>query len=249
MAFGSWRSASMIFSNHSWNWTIGSGSRSDSSSPALVYSLRRLEASMGDLPAPGSWGAFERADYFRGDPTPVEVSLLRRDLLPPDPTRVHLGRVEGHVAFDAGERRRRAWVEPRRPRLCPILCGHVVVTGPPLPLGVRAPVRWLQMLHPYVLWRDVAHGRVARLENPLCPRGVGERDAAEDYLDLLVHVLEPRRTRVVPDGLLSPTRLYSLAVHGNLLGSDLLRLYGRRTLVSMRWRTIRGRVGSSRVGV
>src|SRR5215211_8964281 len=102
---------------------------------------------------------------------------------------------------------------------------------------------------PHVLGRDVVHGRVTRLEDVLCPRGVGERDAAEDDLDLLVHVLEPRRTRVVPDGLLSPTRLYSFTAHGNLLGSDLLRLYGRRTLVSMRWRTIRGRVGSSRVGV
>src|SRR5215210_9551664 len=117
MAFGSWRSASMTFSNQLWNWIMGSGSRSDLSSPAFVYSLRRFEASMGYLPAPGAWGAFERTDYVGGDPTPVEVPFLR--------------------------------------------------------------------------------------------------------LDLLVHVLEPRWTRVIPDRLLSPTRLFPLAAHENLLGSDL----------------------------
>jgi hypothetical protein len=43
------------------------------SRPALVYSFRRLEASTVYLPAPGAGGAFERANYVGGDPTPVEV--------------------------------------------------------------------------------------------------------------------------------------------------------------------------------
>src|SRR5215204_2746905 len=233
MAFGSWRSASTAFSNQSWNWTIGSGSTSALSKPVLVYSLRRLEASTVYLPAPGSWGAFERADYVGGDPTPVEVTFLRLDLLPPDPASVHLGWVEGHAVLEAGERRRRVGVDPRRPHLCLLFCGRVKVTGPSLPFAVRATMRWLQMLHPDVLLRDVVHGRMARLENPLCPCGVGERNAAEDDLDLLVHVLEPRRTRVVPDGFLSLTRLYPLVAHENLLGSDLFRLYGHLTAL---WR-------------
>src|SRR5215213_11190276 len=198
-----------------------------------MYSLRRLEASTVYLPAPCSWGALERADYVGGDPTPVEVPFLRLDLLPPNPAPVHLGRVEGHVVFEASETRRRVRIEPRRPHLRPLFCGHVIVTGSSLPLTVRAPNRGLQMLHPHVLGRDVVHGRVARLEDALCPRGVGERDAAEDDLDLLVHVLEPRRTRVVPDGLLS--RLYSLVAHENLLGSDLPGLYGPPSSRSWSW--------------
>src|SRR5918992_792648 len=52
---------------------MGSGSTSALSRPALVYSLRRLEASTVYLPAPGAGGAFERADYVGCDPTPVEV--------------------------------------------------------------------------------------------------------------------------------------------------------------------------------
>src|SRR5215207_4652995 len=111
-----------------------------------MYSLRRLEASMLYLPAPGSRGALERADYVGGDPTPVEVPLLRLDLLPPNPAPVHPGRVEGDVVFEAGETRRWVGVKPRRPPLRPLLYSNVVVTGPPLPLAVRAPNRGLQML-------------------------------------------------------------------------------------------------------
>src|SRR5215213_1967289 len=142
---------------------MGSWSTSASCNPALVYSLRRLEASTVYLPAPCSRGALERADYVGGDPTAVEIPFLRLDLLPPDPAPVHLGRVEGHVVFYACERRRRVGIEPR---------------GPHLPLTVRVPCRGLQMLHPYVPLRDVVHGRVARLENAFRPRGVGERHAA-----------------------------------------------------------------------
>src|SRR5215208_1975397 len=145
MAFGSWRSASTAFSNHSWNWTMGSGSTSALSRPALVYSLRRLEASTVYLPAPCSRGALERADYVGGDPTAVEIPFLRLDLLPPDPAPVHLGRVEGHVVFYACERRRRVGIEPRGPHLRPPFCGRVEVAGPSLPLTVRVPCRGLQM--------------------------------------------------------------------------------------------------------
>src|SRR5215211_402910 len=213
---------------------MGSWSTSASCNPALVYSLRRFEASTVYLPAPCSRGALERADYVGGDPTAVEIPFLRLDLLPPDPAPVHPGRVEGHVVFYACERRRRVGVEPRRPRLRPLFRGCVVVTRPPLPLAVRASARGLQMLHPYVLRRDVVHGRVARLEDAFRPCGIGERYATEDDLDLLAYVLELRRTRVVPDGLLSGAGLYSLTAHENLLVSDRLRLYGRKMLPCIR---------------
>src|SRR5215211_1649960 len=105
------------------------------------------------------------------------------------------------------------------------------------------------MLHPYILLRNVVHGRVARLENALRPRGVGERYAAEEDLDLLVHVLEPRRRRVIPHGLLSWTRLYSHRAHENLLVSDHLRLYGRKMLPCVRRRTVPEPEAGPREGV
>src|SRR5918993_5572732 len=120
---------------------MGSGSTSALSRPALVYSLRRLDASTVYLPAPGAGGALKRADCIGGDPTPREVPFLRPDLLPSDP---------------------------------------------------------------------------------------------------IVHVLDPRRTRVIPDGLLSLTWFYSPAAHEVLLVFDLLRLYGRSKYPCVRRRTIRG---------
>src|SRR5215204_844164 len=246
MAFGSWRSASITVSNHPWNWAMGSGSRSALSRPALVYSLRRLEASTLYLPAPGAGGALERADNIRGDPTPVEVPFLRLDLLSPDPTSIHPVRIERHVVFEAGERRRRVGIEPRRLPLCPLFCSHVVVTGAPLPLAVRAPGRGLQKFHPHVLGRDVVHGRVARLEDALGPRSIGERDAAEDDLDLLVHVLDPRRTRIGPHGLLAWTGLYSLTVHKYLLACHP-RLYGWKKCPCMHPFTPAGDPGPRRI--
>src|SRR5215210_376356 len=205
---------------------MGSRSTSASRRPALVYSWRRLEISMVSLPAPGSWSALERTDYVGGDPTPVEVPLLRLDLLPPDPARVHLRRVESHVVSEVREKRRRVRVEPCGPRLFALYRRNVVVTGPALPLAVRAPSRGLQVLHPDVLRRDVVNGRVAGLEHALRPRSIGERYAAEDDLDLFVYILQPWRARIVPHGLLARTGLYSLAAHVNLLISLLPRLYG-----------------------
>src|SRR5215212_3825945 len=181
---------------------MGSLSTSASCRPALVYSWRRLEISTLSLPAPGSRGPLERADYVGGDPTSVEVPFLRLDLLSPDPAAVHLRRVEGDVVSEVRERRRRVRVEPRGPRLLALLRRNVVVAGPPLPFAVRTPSRGLQMLHPDVPQRDVVHGRMASLEHALRPRSVGGRHATEDDLDLLVDVLQPRRARVVPHGLL-----------------------------------------------
>src|SRR5215203_2180436 len=186
----------------------------------------RLAASTGYLPAPGSRGTLERANYVGGDPTPVEVSLLRLDFLPPHPAPVHPGRVERDVVFQARKRGRRIWIEPGGPRFFSIRRHDIVVAGQALPLAVRASTRGFQMLHPYVFLRDVVDGRVACLENALRPRGVGERHAAKDDLDLSVYVLEPGRTRVVPDGLLSWTRVYSLTIHKNLLVCCRMRLYG-----------------------
>src|SRR5918998_1957503 len=153
MAFGSWRSASMTFSTHSWNWTMGSGSRSALSRPARVYSLRRFEASTSSLPAPGAGDALERADYVRGDPTPVEIPFLRLDLLPPNPASIHPGRVEGDVVFEAGERRRRVGIVPGGTFLglllagYLVLCGDVVVAGTALPFAQRSVARPSQKLH------------------------------------------------------------------------------------------------------
>src|SRR5215212_3893864 len=122
---------------------MGLRSTSASCRPALVYSLRRLEASMFYLPAPCSRAALEGTYYVGGDPTPVEVPFLRLDLLPPDPARVHLGWIEDYAVFDASEGRRRVGIEPRGPRLHPLFCGRVKVACPSLPLAVRAPTRGL----------------------------------------------------------------------------------------------------------
>jgi hypothetical protein len=83
------------------------------------------------------------------------------------------------------------------------------------------------MLQPDVFRRDVVHGRVAGLQDAFGPRGVGERHPAENDLDLTVHILEPRRARIVPDGLLAWTGLYARATHKNLLITCLVGLYGR----------------------
>src|SRR5215211_1737810 len=91
---------------------MGSWSTSASCNPALVYSLRRFEASTVYLPAPRSWGALERADYVGGDPTTVEVPFLRLDLLTPDPASFHLRRIERHVVFEGSEGRHRLRVRP-----------------------------------------------------------------------------------------------------------------------------------------
>src|SRR5215210_5568640 len=115
---------------------MGSRSTSASRRPALMYSWRRFETSMVSLPAPGSWSALERADYVGGDPTPVEVPLLRLDLLPPDPAGIHLRRVEGYVVSEVREGRRRVRVGPRSARLLAPFRRNVIVAGPSLPLAV-----------------------------------------------------------------------------------------------------------------
>src|SRR5919107_1583140 len=69
------------------------------------------------------------------------------------------------------------------------------------------------MLHPYVLGGNVVHRWMARLQHAFGPHSVGDGYAPEDHLDLPVHVLEPRRARVIPHGFLTGTRLYSLVTH------------------------------------
>src|SRR5215203_2420985 len=179
------------------------------------------------LPAPGAGAALERTDYIGGDPTPVEVPLLRLDLLPPDPTPVHLRRIEGNIVPQVRERRRRVRVEQRGPRFLPLSRHSLVVVGPSLPLAERTSGGRLQVLHPYIVLWDIVHRRVARLEDAFGTCGVGERYAAEDDLDLPVHILDPRRARIVPDGLLTWTGLYTRATHNNLLIACLVGLYGR----------------------
>src|SRR5215204_6089030 len=166
------------------------------------------------LPAPSSRGALEWADYVGGNPTPVEVPFLRLDLLPPNPASIHLRRIERHVIFEGSESRHRVRIRPGDPLLGLLISGdivprcNVVVAGAALPFAMRSVARLPQELHLDVLRQNVIHGWVARLEDAFCPRGVGERDTAEDDLDLLAHVLDPRRTRIIPDGLLSLTWIY-----------------------------------------
>src|SRR5918995_4470464 len=140
---------------------MGSGSTSALSRPALVYSLRRLEASTVYLPAPGAGGAFERADYVGCDPTPVEIPFLRLDLLPLHPTSIHPVRIECHVIFQSFELRHRVGIVPGDVLLgfrlagYLVLCGDVVVAGAALPFAVRSVGRPRQELHLNVLSRDV----------------------------------------------------------------------------------------------
>src|ERR687897_902763 len=159
---------------------MGSGSTSALSRPALVYSLRRFEASTVYLPAPGAGGALERADYVGGDPTPVEVPLLRLDPLPVHPAGVHPRRVERHVVLELPVRREGVGVAPGDPPLATLIGeDDVEVARPALPLAERGPVRGREVLHADVLWREVVDGRVAGLEHPLGARSVGEGGPAE----------------------------------------------------------------------
>src|SRR5215210_1586483 len=97
------------------------------------------------LPAPGAGGALEGADYLGGDPTPVEVPLLRLDLLAVHPAGVHPGRVECHVISEIPVRRDGIRVIPGGPRLFLLVGDYVVVARPALPLAERGPVRGPQV--------------------------------------------------------------------------------------------------------
>src|SRR5918995_7529674 len=152
MALGSCRSAARASSNQRRNCAMGSGEASVSFSPVRVYSLRsRATGSTGlpaPLPAPGTGGALERADYVGGDPTPVEVPLLRFDPLLVHPAGVHPRRVERHVVLEFPVRRDGVGVTPGDPPLATLIGeDDVAVARPALPLAERGPVRGREVLH------------------------------------------------------------------------------------------------------
>ena len=69
------------------------------------------------------------------------------------------------------------------------------------------------------------------------------------YITRAKRVLDPRRTGVIPDGLLFLTWFYSPAAHEDLLVFDHLRLYGREKYPCVGRRTIREHLASPREGV
>src|SRR5215208_4443483 len=162
------------------------------------------------LPAQRAGTALKGAYDLGGDPAAVEAPLLRPDLLPIDPAGVHERGVEGHIVFKAREGGDRVRVGPGGPRLPSPVGPDVVVVRRPLPLAKGRAPGGLEVLHPDVLGRDVVDRRVARLQNALRTRRVGERNPAKDHLDAPLRVLELWRARVVPDGFLPRTWLYAL---------------------------------------
>src|SRR5215210_5651209 len=212
MALGSCRPTASASSNHLRNCSIGSGVASASRRPARVYSLRRSATERSTrLPAPGAGATLERTDDVGSDPTAVEVPLLRLNLLPVHPARIHRRRIEGHVVLETGVGGNRVRVEPGGPALPSLVGLDVVVACHALPLAERGPLRERQVLHPDVLGGDIVDGWVARLENPLGTRRVRKRHPPEDDLYASVRVLLSRRTRVVPYGLLPWAGFYALA--------------------------------------
>src|SRR5215217_2124035 len=213
MAFGSKRFAASASPNHRRNCSVGSGWASASLRPARVYSLRSLFRSLREakaLPTRGAGAALKGAYDLGGDPAAVEAPLLRPDSLPVDPAGVHERGVEGHVVFKAREGGDRVRVGPGGPPFFSPVGLDVVVARRPLPLAKGRAPGGLEVLHPDVLGRDVVDRRVARLQNALGARRVGERDPAKDHLDAPLRVLELWRARVVPDGFLPRTWLYAL---------------------------------------
>src|SRR5919107_5294602 len=90
------------------------------------------------------------------------------------------------------------------------------------------------MLHPDVVGRYVEDRRVARLQNPLGACRIRERHPSKDDLDALVRVLQRRRTRIIPHGLLARTGLYTLATHQQNLLDVRRRLYEYRRRATIR---------------
>ena len=61
----------------------------------------------------------------------------------------------------------------------------------------------LQSTHAYIARRDVVDGRACGLEDAHRATRVGDLDPIHDDADPFPHGLDPRRSRVIPDGLLS----------------------------------------------
>src|SRR4051812_42759669 len=145
--------------------------------------------------------ALERADDLARDPAPVEAAFLSFDLLAVERAFVHQTRVEGDGVADRLETRRRIVVRPgRAPDPAAVAADRVVVRRHSLPLAERrAAARPLERAGGDVLERHVVDGRMARLQNAVCPRRIGDDGAAEDDADALGGRLDARRAWIAPD--------------------------------------------------
>ena len=117
--------------------------------------------------------------HRRGDPSAVEAPGLGHDPLVTDPARIHAAGVERDVPRDRRERGARAVVAPCGFRLDPLAGVHVEVVGLALPLAERATVGAHQGARHDVVGRQVVVRRMARLENPVRARRLGDDQATE----------------------------------------------------------------------
>ena len=154
-------------------------------------------------PAVRARPTLERPDDAVGDPPAVEATLLRAHHLAVDDAPVDQSGHHGHGVPDHGEAGRRVRVEPARPGRDDVTRDQVEVGGRALPLAPRGPGRGTQCSLDEGLARQVVGRGVAGLQHPPRRRRVGNPLAAQPDLDGLVARLDPRRARIVPDGLLA----------------------------------------------
>lgn len=94
-------------------------------------------------------------------------------------------------ALDLGNTKQTARLLYRRPQVCS--------SWRCLPLAVRLAGSRGKILELDIFGRQVIDGRMAGFENALGPAAVGNNDAAEDDLNVLISVFKARRAGVIPD--------------------------------------------------
>src|SRR5215217_2687693 len=122
-----------------------------------------LEVGDQALPAPSARAALKRTHDIGSDPAAIKAPLLRPDVLPVYPTRIHQRRVKGRIILDPRVSEHRVRVEPGGLPLRPLVGLNVVVARNTLPLAERLTPGEREMLHPDTPGRYVVHRRVARL--------------------------------------------------------------------------------------
>lgn len=155
-------------------------------------------------PAQRSTRPFKGADHAGGDPATVKDARLRLHHLAVNGARVHPPGVErDHVTerFEAGRRLRvgpaRALGHRSRATL------HGEVGGGALELAVASAWRKLESARRERCSGQVVDGRVARLEHTKRLARLSDDGTAQPDDDVLAGGLDPRRSRVVPDGFLA----------------------------------------------
>src|SRR3954465_1884301 len=161
--------------------------------------------------------ALERPEHVGADPAAVERAVVRLHPLVVDPARADALGVERDVVGDGGEARDGVGVGPRD--VLGAVCAEV--DGLALPLAERACHRSGEEVHAHVVGWEVVRRRLARLEDAVAARGVGDRDAAELDPQALRRRLDRRGPGGVPDRLLPRARLDALhAHHGSMDAMD-----------------------------